>query len=131
MQRNQYDCCQPVKIKVRIILISLLLGSFISCKKDNDSPVSGTVIEQKGCFADSYLVAIDNPDFSTQPFLRPTVLSACVACYNCSNAVFIRVPASFAATGTRLKFSYVNTEISCLSSSEVPAHITVKNLSRL
>lgn len=116
---------------MRFIFITLLLGSFLSCKKDNDSWVRGTLIDQKGCFADSYLVAIDSPDFSNQPFLRPTVLSACVACYNCSNAVFIRVPASFAATGTRIKFSYVNTEISCLSSSEAPAHIAVKNLFRI
>lgn len=116
---------------MRFFFITLLLGSFLSCEKDNDSLVIGTLIEQKGCFADSYLVAIDNPDFSNQPFLRPTVLSACVACYNCSNAVFIRVPASFATTGTRIKFAYGSTEISCLSSSEAPAHITVKNLSRL
>ena len=114
---------------MRFIFIALLLSSFLSCEKGNDSLVSGTLIEQKGCFADSYLVAIDHPDFSNQPFLRSTVLSACIACYNCSNAVFIRVPASFATTGTRIKFSYVATEISCLSSSEAPAHITVKNLS--
>ena len=116
---------------MRFFFISLLFGSFLSCKKDNDSLVRGTIIEQKGCFADSYLVAIDDPGFSDQPFLRPTVLSACVACYNCSNAVFIRVPASFGAAGTRIIFSYRSTEISCLSSSEAPAHITVKNLSRL
>ena len=116
---------------MRFIFIALLLCHFISCKKDNDSLVTGTLIEQKGCFADSYLVAIDSPDFSNHSFLRPTVLSSCVACYNCSNAVFIRLPASFAATGARIKFSYVSTEISCLSSSEAPAHITVKNLSRI
>ena len=116
---------------MRIIFFTLVLGCFISCMKDNDGLATGTLIEQKGCFADSYLVAIDHPDFSNQPFLRPAVFSACVACYNCSNAVFIRVPASFGVSGTRIKFSYVSSEISCLSSSEAPAHIIVKNLSRI
>jgi len=117
---------------MRFIFIVLLLCPFISCKKENDPSVTGTLIEPKGCFfADSYLVAIDSPDFSNHSFLRPTVLSSCIACYNCSNAVFIRVPAAFAAAGTRIKFSYVRTEISCLSASEAPEHITVKNLSRI
>lgn len=116
---------------MRYLLISLLLISFFSCKKDHDGFVTGTVIEQRGCFADSYLVAIDNPDLSKQPFLRPTVISACVACYNCSNAVFIRLSSSFNTAGTRIKFLYNDTQLSCLSSSEAPAHITVKKLSRL
>ena len=116
---------------MRYLLISLLLTSFLSCKKDHDGFVTDTVIEHSGCFADSYLVAINNRDFSKQPFLRPTVISACGAtCYNCSNAVFIRLSSSFNTPGTRIKFLYDDTQPSCLSSSEAPAHITVKNLSR-
>jgi hypothetical protein len=116
---------------MRYLLTSLLLFSFISCKKDSNGFVTGTVIDKSGCFADSYLVAINNPDFSKQPFLRPSVLSSCAACYNCSNAVFIRLSSSFSNPGTRIKFLYSDTQPSCLSSSEAPAHITVKNLSRL
>jgi len=117
-------------MKKYYLFITLLLASFQSCKKDNDKLVVGTVIGQSGCFTDSKLVAIDNPDSSKQPFLRPTVL-ACAACYNCSNAVFIRLPSTFSTIGARIMFSYLETEGSCLSSSEAPNHIKVKNLSRL
>jgi hypothetical protein len=115
---------------MRYRLISLLLIFFLSCKKDNDGSATGTVIEKSGCFADSYLVAIQNPNPSNQPFLRPTVLS-CAACYNCSNAVFIRLSTDLSNPGTRIKFQYNDTQASCLSSSEAPVHITVKKLSRL
>lgn len=117
-------------MKIRCLLITLVLAFFLSCQKDNDAFATGTVMEQSGCFADSYLVAIDNPGSSTQPFLRPTVLT-CVACYNCSNAVFIRLSSPFSTIGAKIKFSYIETELTCLSSSEAPNHITVKNLSRL
>ncbi|MEP7376606.1 MAG: hypothetical protein ABI675_24625 [Chitinophagaceae bacterium] len=113
------------------MLISLFLTSVLSCKKNNDAFTTGIVIEQNGCFTDSYLVAIDNPDFPKHPFLKSTVLASCITCYNCSNAVFVRVPSSFSASGTRIKFSYLNNEVSCLSSSESPNHIRVKNLTRL
>jgi hypothetical protein len=116
---------------MRYLLVSLLLIFFLSCKKGNDGIATGTVIGKSGCFADSYLVAIQNPDFSKQPFLRPSVLSSCAACYDCSNAVFIRLSSSYSNPGTRIKFLYHDTQASCLSSSEAPAHITVKNLSRL
>jgi hypothetical protein len=115
---------------MRYLLISLLFISFLSCKKDHDGFTTGIVIEKSGCFADSYLVAIQNPDPSKQPFIRPTVLS-CTACYNCSNAIFIRLSSSYSNPGTRIKFLYGDTQPSCLSSSEAPAHITVKKLSRL
>lgn len=116
---------------MRYILIGLLLIAVLSCKKNNEDFVTGTVTDQSGCFGDSYLVAIDNPDFSKQPFLRPSVIPACVACYNCSNSVFIRLSPSFNIPGTRIKFLYDDTQLSCLSSSEAPNHITVKKVSRL
>src|SRR5436190_18492623 len=117
-------------MKIFYLFIALHLSSFLSCKKDDDKLVVGTVIGQSGCFTDSNLVAIDNPDSSKQAFLRPTVL-ACTACYNCSNAVFIRLPSAFSTIGAKIMFSYLETEGSCLSSSEAPNHIKVKNLSRL
>ena len=116
---------------MRIILVFLVCAFLFSCKKENDRFVTGTVIEQRGCYANSFLVAVDNPDYSSHSFLRPTILAYCVACYNCSNAVFVRLPGSFAAVGSRVKFLYVCTELSCLSASEAPNHIAVKNLSLL
>ena len=92
--------------------------------------VTGTVIEKSGCYTDTYLVAIENPDPSRHKFLRPTTL-ACAACYNCSNAVFLHLSPALSAAGTRVRFSYIGKEISCLSSSEAPEHVKAKNISKL
>ena len=109
----------------------LLIIFFVcSCKKDHDAHASGMVIQKSGCFLDSYLVAIDNPNFSQHKFLRPSIQS-CVACYNCSNAVYIRLDASIGAPGTKIRFQYKLTDISCLSSSEAPPHIQAKNISKI
>ena len=102
----------------------------LSCKKDQDNFATGTVIEKKGCFGDSFLVAIDDPDPSKHKFLRATIQS-CAACYNCSNAAFLHLSPPFTTTGTRIRFSFTGTETSCLSSSEAPEHITVKNIVKL
>jgi hypothetical protein len=114
---------------MRYLLICLLLISFLSCKKENDEFITGTVIEAGGCFGDSFLVAIDNPDLSEHSFLRPAVI--CPACYNCSNAVFISLSSSLRNPGARIKFLYTELQVSCLSYSEAPNHITVRKLSRL
>jgi hypothetical protein len=112
---------------VRYLLISLLLVSFTSCKKDHEKFVTGVLLEKSGCFGDSCLLAINNPDFSNQPFLRSTGISSCVTCYNCSNAVFLSLHSSFSNTGNMIEFFYNDTQDYCLSSSGAPAHITVKN----
>jgi hypothetical protein len=101
-----------------------------SCKKDHDVFVIGIVIQKSGCFQDSYLVAIENPDFSQHPFLRPSIQS-CVACYDCSNAVYVRLNTGFEIPGTKIRFQYKATDISCLSYSEAPPHIVVKNISKI
>jgi hypothetical protein len=108
----------------------LLIAFFVSCRKENETLITGTVISPGGCFQDSWLVAIDNPDFSDHPFLRPTVLS-CAPCYNCSNSVFIRLTGTLGSPGTRIRFAYHESVPSCLSSSEAPEHIRVRHLSGL
>ena len=113
-----------------ILFISVLFFSFIACKKDNDNFATGIVHVTGGCFSDSWLVAIDNPNPEKQKFLRKTNF-ATGTFYNCSNAVYMRLPSSLAVTGTRIRFSWTGTEASCLSFSEAPNHITVKNLSGL
>jgi len=113
-----------------ILFILVLLLTFISCKKDNDNFVTGTVDIKSGCFTDSWLIAIDNPNPEKHSFLRNTAFPTATL-YNCSNAVFINLPSSLAVTGRKIRFSYVDMQVSCLSYSEAPNHITVKNLSRL
>jgi hypothetical protein len=78
------------KKRICFILFSLLLVSFLSCKKDTEIVGTGTVIAQSGCYADTWLVAIDNPDFSKQPFLRSTVLT-CTACYTAHSMILCNV----------------------------------------
>lgn len=114
---------------MRYLIVGLLLTFLLSCKKDKGEFITGTVIDPGGCFGDSYLVAIDHPDLARHVFLRPAVI--CPSCYNSGNAVFMSVPATLNARGTRIKFVFTQLEISCLSSSEAPSHISVKKLSRL
>jgi hypothetical protein len=110
--------------------IFIFLLSFISCKKDNDNFITGTVEVKAGCLTDSWLVAIDNPSPSRHSFLcAGPVLVATY--YNCGNAVYISLPSSLAVAGTRVRFSYIQTDASCLSYSAAPPHIQVKKLSRL
>jgi len=111
------------------LFISFLFFSFIACKKDKDNITTGTVKITGGCFQDSWLVAIDNPNPGKHSFLCAATLTTGTL-YNCSNAVFIRLPSSLAVADTRIRFSWISTEPSCLSFSQAPNHITVKNLSR-
>ena len=110
-----------------LLFIFLFMFTTLSCKKENSLLVSGIVVESKGCLPDSWLVAILDPDFSKHPFLHPTVLD-CAACYNCSNSVFISLNPELAVPGTKIRFEYDQTEVSCLSSSEAPEHIRVKEI---
>lgn len=118
-------------MKASFFFICLLLAGFLSCKKDNDGVATGTVLNQNGCFSDYYLVVIDNPDYSKHSFLRPSVLSSCATCFNCSNSAFVQLASPFATPGTRIRFSYIESIPSCLSSSEAPGHVKVKNLVKL
>lgn len=110
-----------------LLFIFLFMFTRLSCKKENSLLVSGIVVESKGCLPDSWLVVILDPDFSKHPFLHPTVLD-CAACYNCSNSVFISLNPDLAVPGTKIRFEYDRTEVSCLSSSEAPEHIRVKEI---
>ena len=112
------------------VLIFLL--SLISCKKDNDNSITGTVQVKAGCLSDSWLVAIDNPDQAKHSFLcADTVAIVLATYYNCNNSVYISLPSSLAVAGTRIRFSYIQTDPSCLSYSAAPPHIQVEKLSRL
>jgi hypothetical protein len=111
--------------------ILIFLVSFISCKKDNDNLISGTVKVKAGCLSDSWLVAIDNPNLAKHSFLCADSVAVVLATYyNCNNSVYISLPSSLAVEGTRIRFSYIQTDPSCLSYSAAPPHIQVNKLSR-
>jgi hypothetical protein len=116
-------------MKYSLLICLLLAILFTGCKKEKGDFVTGTVVSKGGCWNTSYLVTIDNPDFTDHKFLRPTVL-ACFACPNVSNSVYIKLTPDLSSPGTRIRFVFVETIPSCLSSSEAPNHIEVKNLAR-
>ncbi len=114
-----------------ILFLFVLLFIGIACRKDKSDLVTGRVEVKGGCFSDSWLVAIDNPNPEKHSFLRATTVPTGTF-YNCSNAVFINLPSSLAITGTRIRFSPTESiPFSCLSYSEAPNHVKVKNLARL
>jgi len=117
-------------MKHNLLICILLLSFFTGCSKDKGDFVSGTVVAKGGCCSTSWLVTIDNPDFTVHKFLRPTVL-ACFACPNVSNSVYIKLTSGLSSPGTRIRFVFDKSIPSCLSSSEAPNHIEVKNLRRL
>ncbi len=114
--------------KLFTILTFMLL--FSACKKNKELFVTGEIISKSGCFQDAYLVAVIDPDLSRHKFLRPSLI-ACTACYDCSNSAYIRLPDGMNDIGSRIRFRYAGTDISCLSSSEAPPHIRVSDLSKL
>ncbi|MGZ8557876.1 MAG: hypothetical protein ACXWWC_06075 [Chitinophagaceae bacterium] len=109
----------------------LLFLFIISCKKEKDNFVTGIVQVKGGCFSDSWLIAIENPDLEKHTFLRAANFPTGTL-YNCSNAVFIRLSVAFANAGTKVRFSGITNNLgSCLSFSEAPNHIEVKEIFRL
>lgn len=112
-----------------LLLIFILLLLSLSCTKNNDDFVTGRVEVKGGCFPDSWLVSVNNPDPKKYSFLSEAGIVSATA-FNSSNAVFINLPSSFAATGTRIRFKYIEMQVSCFSSTMAPNHIKVKDLSR-
>jgi hypothetical protein len=107
----------------------LVLTGLFGCKKEHGSlSVKGEVVQKGGCYSDTWIVEIKDPDFSRHTFLKPAA-PACDHCFNCSNAVYIHLPASLAKKGKKIRFEWVETEFSCSASTEAPNHISVKNLS--
>ena len=126
-QRFGGRCCQPKKSMRCLILFLSFALSLVGCRRDKDDFVTGSVVEKGGCLADTYLVEIPGAAAGKMPFLcEPTIPLATLR--NCENSVYIRLPASLAIPGKKIRFVYVNEEISCLSSSGAPKHIIVKSV---
>jgi hypothetical protein len=111
------------------LFLSIVLTGILSCEKDNASlSVKGKAVQKGGCYSDTYIVEIKDPDFSRHSFLKPAA-PACDDCYNCSNIVIIHLPPSLAKVGNKIRFEYIDTELSCSASTAAPNHINVKKLS--
>lgn len=110
-----------------LIYVCLICAILSGCDRDNDAiEAVGIVHDQQGCYPDSYLVEIVS-GLNTKAFLCQVSYSS-MSPYNCSNSVFIHLPADLAVAGKRIRFFYTGTEVSCFSSNVAPSHITVKSL---
>jgi len=110
-----------------LILFIIFLTVLNGCERDKEMDTTGVVIEKKGCYPDSYLIQIVGGNMADRSFICPenTQISTNL---NCTNAVFIHLPDELAIAGKRIRFVHTGNEISCLSSTGAPAHITVKSL---
>jgi hypothetical protein len=71
------------------IAAAFILISLISCKKENNKWITGTVVQQ-GCQPGSWLVRLDNADASKHSFLcDPLYASASSSTTHCGNTVAI------------------------------------------
>lgn len=112
----------------KLILFSLIASlSITGCKKDRDvGEIRGTVIQKGGCFTDSWLVEVHNPQAAQQYFCE--VLAGPPPGYNCLNALFIVLPPSLAEAGKDIRFNIHSVQSTCLSSPTAPVNAVVRNL---
>ncbi len=112
------------ELNLALLLLAILL---FGCKKNLDGhDVRGTVIQKGGCFTNSWLVKINNTAAANDYLCEATLSSP--GGYDCTNAVFVELPASLAEAGKDIRFDITGTQLTCLSSSFAPMHATVKNL---
>jgi len=109
------------------ILFTVLLTVLAGCERDEEKDIIGIVMDQGGCFPDAHFVQIVGGNNRDRSFIcsdtPPTSLGM-----NCSNAVFIRLPAELRVKGKRIRFVHTGNLASCLSYSYAPRPITVKSL---
>jgi hypothetical protein len=97
-----------------------------ACTKEKNFVATGTVINNLGCFANTSMVEIDNPDPAKFSFIcnenQPGL--------NCKNAVFImNMPAHLAVPGKKVTFSiWKDMGLQCLSSSYGAHHLEVMDI---
>jgi len=115
----------------KLAVACILLGLF-SCNKEDDEWITATVVQDHGCFANSWLVRVDNPSHFKYSFLcDPSAVTMSSWTNNCDNAVFILdLPVHLRQPGTRIKFSkWEDRGLLCFSSIFAPHHLEVRDVS--
>ena len=131
MQRFPPSPCQSKNCSMKSLVYYLLISVlFISCKKDTNSEITGTVIRQGGAMPDFYQVEIDNPGniSSYSFFCDKSATMPPVGQYNCRNSIFItNLPSSLKVIGAKIIFSkYKNLGANPIwSSTYVPRDVEV------
>jgi hypothetical protein len=114
------------------IVAACFLFFLFSCKKENNRWITATVSQIPGCYPNSWMVTIDNPNASRHPFLCDrTVSTASSSTTNCGNSVMIiNLPAPLHQPGTQIKFSkWEDKGLLCFSSTLAPHHLEVSDVS--
>jgi len=113
------------------IAFAFVLILFFSCKKENTKWITA-IVTQSGCFPNSWLVKLDDPDRAKYPFLcEPTQAMLSSSTTNCgSSAVILNLPATLSQPNTRIKFSqWTDKGLLCFSSTLAPHHLEVRDVS--
>lgn len=116
---------------MRYFLLITAILLICSCKKDElKQTVMATVQQKGGCFGNSWLVLIEDPDPDRYSFICKTSMPpGSSSSFNCTNSIYIvNLPASMAKLGTRISFSGWKELASCLSSSFAATHVEAYNI---
>lgn len=133
MQRCRPPGSHPEKPPTmrRLIFFLLATVAIFSCKKETDigdGYIYGEVKDIKGCFPASRLVMIENPNPKKHSFLCETNVPLSVY-GNCTNSVYLELPADLAHDGQKIKFKVVSADrFSCLSYTMAAAHVRAENI---
>lgn len=114
--------------KIIVVLAAFL---FFSCKKDSAGWITATVVKQ-GCYPNSWIVKINNPNPQKQTFLcDPMQAMASSSTTNCGNtAVILDLPVELAQADKQIKFSrWKDKGLLCFSSTLAPHHLEGTDIS--
>ena len=114
------------------LVVAFVFLSILSCNKEDDQWITGTVVQDHGCFPNTWLVRLDNPNYLKYSFLcDPSAVTMSSWTNNCDNSVFILdLPLHLRQTGTRIKFSkWEDKGLLCFSSIFAPHHLEVQDVS--
>lgn len=108
------------------ILSFCLTAILVSCKKEKNNFYTGTVIQKGGCFQNSWLVAIDNPNPAVHSFICDGPIPGGGSGYHCANSVYIvDMPSNLSNAGVKVKFSKWEMDMggACSAFSHAPHHM--------
>lgn len=103
-----------------------LTFSFTGCDKESMNGIEGIVLEEGGCFPNSWVVRVIDPERLEISLLCAD--SQSTAMYDCSNSFFMTLPPDLAKAGTHIVFTGPRIVPTCFSSTGKPPHVEVSRM---